>query len=620
MDRRILFVVMPWHSLHYPSLGVGILSSIVRDHAADRPWGVETLYANIRWAEFLDERTGGRIGPDKHKLLGEDLFFQAVGEWVFTSALYDEPEWRVDAYREQFRGLDKHFDMSLAAHRTANDFVELLADEIVASGIQIVGLTSVFQQNVPCLSLAKRLKRKAPDIKILMGGANCDGVQGPALHRNFAFLDYVFSGESEFSFKAFLSYLDGVIPIQDVPGLCWRTGGGDSIVNPGGPLPTAKDFAVPFHDDYFSQAAESPANAHIEPNIVAESARGCWWGQKHHCTFCGLNGMGMAFRSKEPDAFLKELEYLISRHQSLDVVLSDNILDMKYLTTVLPEIAKRSWDVRLHYEIKANFKREQLEALRDAGVWHIQPGIESLSTHVLKLMDKGATGTQNVKLLRDCEELNLTTTWNILAGFPGELEEDYRAIQRQLPALAHLQPPSGATRIALERFSPNFNDTSIGFKERRPTSYYRLIYDLPEDELFDIVYVFDTPALGVADHIIDDMQHAVETWEQAYAAGSTLTQSDTPDGIRIEDRRQGWPNRSYVVRDPVSVALYRALSRPLRPVALQSLLRKNGHAVSEQALAGRLQDFREAGLVFEDDATFVALATNPIPFRLRLAA
>ena len=150
MDRRILFVVMPWHLLHYPSLGVGILSSIVRDHAADRPWGVETLYANIRWAEFLDERTGGRIGPDKHKLLGEDLFFQAVGEWVFTSALYDEPEWRVDAYREQFRGLDKQFD------------------EIVASGIQIVGLTSVFQQNVPCLSLAKRLKRKAPDIKILI--------------------------------------------------------------------------------------------------------------------------------------------------------------------------------------------------------------------------------------------------------------------------------------------------------------------------------------------------------------------------------------------------------------------------------------------------------------------
>lgn len=620
MNNKILFVVMPWHSLHYPSLGTGILSTIIRERASDPSWNVETLYANIRWATFLDECTGGLVSPDKHSLLGEDLFFQGVGEWIFSSALYGRPEWRVEEYRDRFRGPDEHFEMALAAHRKAGEFVEFLADEIIRSGVQIVGLTSVFQQNIPCLSLAKHLKKKAPHITILMGGANCDGVQGPALHRNFDFLDFVFFGESEFSFEAFLSYLDGSTAIEDVPNLCWRGDDGASIVNASGPLPMAKDFVVPFHDDYFSQAASSPVGPHIEPNIVAESARGCWWGQKHHCTFCGLNGMGMKFRSKDPDAFLEELEYLITRHQSLDIVLADNILDMKYLNTVIPEIKKRSWDVRLHYEIKANFKRAQLEALRDAGVWHIQPGIESLSAHVLKLMDKGTTGTQNVKLLRDCEELNLTTTWNILAGFPGEFEEDYRKVEKQLPALAHLQPPSGATRIALERFSPNFDDTSLGFKEQRPAYYYQLIYELSEEELMDIVYVFDTEEQGVEARVINDMQRAVETWEQAYKAGSTLTRRETPHGILIEDRRIGWPSRDYVISDPVSLVLCRALYKPRGIPFLASLIRKEGHVVSDEGLIARLDDFKKKGLVFEDDTTFVALATTRIPFRLRLAA
>ena len=42
----------------------------------------------------------------------------------------------------------------------------------------------------------------------------------------------------------------------------------------------------------------------IEPALLAESSRGCWWGEKFHCTFCGLNGAGMKYRSKSPERVL----------------------------------------------------------------------------------------------------------------------------------------------------------------------------------------------------------------------------------------------------------------------------------------------------------------------------
>jgi len=616
---KIVFAVMPWHSLHLPSLAAGLLSTIIRDHRSGRGYEVETVYANMQWADYLETQTGGLVTPAKYALLGEDLFFQATGEWIFTPALHGEPDWELDAYTQAFEGSPEDLDLALAAYRVSAGFVDMVADQIIAGRPAVVGLTSVFQQNVACLALAKRLKDKAPEIVTIMGGANCDGVQGPALHRNYAFLDFVFSGESEHAFKRFLEHLDGEVPIEQVPNVSWRDAGGASRTNRAGLLPKAADFPIPFHDDYFEQAMSSPVSAHIEPNIIMESARGCWWGQKHHCTFCGLNGMGMAYRSKDPDAFLDELEYLVTRHQSLDVVLADNILDMKYLTTVLPAIKARNWDLRLHYEIKANLKRDQLELLRDAGVWHIQPGIESLSTKVLRLMDKGTTGPQNVRLLRECEELNLTTTWNILAGFPGEDEADYRRIERQIPALAHLQPPSGATRLAVERFSPYYNDPKLGFATRRPSLFYSMLYGLPTAELEDIVYIFDDDKAGVGDAVINDMHRAVEIWQEAYRA-STLIMSETADGILIEDRRIGWQRRDHLLSEPVAAAIYRALARPHHAAALAARLEQEGHALGEDQLARHLESFRRDGLVFEDDGTFVALATGTIPYRLRLAA
>jgi magnesium-protoporphyrin IX monomethyl ester (oxidative) cyclase len=54
----------------------------------------------------------------------------------------------------------------------------------------------------------------------------------------------------------------------------------------------------PTFDDYFAQLRTTSFAKRVLPALVMETSRGCWWGAKHHCTFCGLNAEGMAFRSK----------------------------------------------------------------------------------------------------------------------------------------------------------------------------------------------------------------------------------------------------------------------------------------------------------------------------------
>ena len=60
-------------------------------------------------------------------------------------------------------------------------------------------------------------------------------------------------------------------------------------------------------------------------------------------------------------------------------------------------IADGKYDLDIFWELKANMTQEQIQKLRHAGIRHIQPGIESLSTHMLTLMKKGVRAIQNVE-------------------------------------------------------------------------------------------------------------------------------------------------------------------------------------------------------------------------------
>jgi radical SAM superfamily enzyme YgiQ (UPF0313 family) len=150
----------------------------------------------------------------------------------------------------------------------------------------------------------------------------------------------------------------------------------------------------------------------------------------------------MTYRSKSAPRALAELTHLATSYPGADIQVVDNILDLKYFKTLLPELAERKLNVSLFYETKSNLKKEQVRLLRDAGVKHIQPGIESFSDRVLKIMKKGVSGLQNIQLLKWCKEIGVEPLWNFLLGFPGESPDDYR----QMPDLASRVCYSGPDR------------------------------------------------------------------------------------------------------------------------------------------------------------------------------
>ena len=168
----------------------------------------------------------------------------------------------------------------------------------------------------------------------------------------------------------------------------------------------------------------------------------------------------------------------------------DNIMPHEYFNSLAAKVRPALGDVHIFFEEKANLSFEQVLLLKSAGVNVIRPGIESLSTRVLTLIDKGVTARKNIELLRFARAAGLALNWNHLIGLPGDRSQDYRKVVELIPALVHLNPPSGLFGLSIDRFSPYFERPgTYGVRDITPmASYFDVLPD--EADVFSVAYHF----------------------------------------------------------------------------------------------------------------------------------
>ena len=238
--------------------------------------------------------------------------------------------------------------------------------------------------------------------------------------------------------------------------MIWRKGD-RSIANGAIALPVQDLDSLPlpqYHDWLDQYRLIFPESTSAELALTIETSRGCWYGQKHHCIFCGNDFANMPFRYKSPHRVITELKQLSQFHiRQLTAV--DLIFPIKYFHDLLPKLQEEKHEFDIFFEVKANLSKEQIEALHASGITQIQPGIESLSTPILELMHKGTSALQNIRLLKWSAEFGVTLEWNMLYGIPGETAEHYWDVANLIPKLRHLRAPTiGLCHISLNRFSP----------------------------------------------------------------------------------------------------------------------------------------------------------------------
>jgi ribosomal peptide maturation radical SAM protein 1 len=609
---RIALVNMPWGLHDRPSIQCGLLKAVLAQHGHD----VTVHYLNLDLAAAL--------GSDIYRVvtfIGSQRTFM-IGEWLFTAAAFDHPR-PPESYRDALPDVDQlcgeygmtFEDLRRLRERTIPTWLRSALRAVTWADYDLVGFTSTFEQQVAVLAAARMIKQGAPDVPIVVGGANVDDEMGPEYLRCFTDLDYVVVGEADDTFPRLVAELSHGRTRPEIPGVCWR----DETGAVRGSRPQAvRDLdrlPLPDYADYFAALAQlGPTRVlgNAQVRVPAEFSRGCWWGQKHHCTFCGLNALGMDYRSKAPDRAVKEIIALAGSLRVLDIEVVDNIIDMRYISALADQLTPLAYDISLFFEVKANLTTAQVGDLRRAGVNRIQPGIESLSSRVLKIMDKGTDQLTNLRLLKAARIHRVDVGWNLLTGFPGETEADYLDQAALIPAIYHLQPPHGIGDLRLDRFSPYFNQPPESFRDVRPFAAYSLIYPLDDLDLSKIAYYFShTSVAGVPAAAKDTLHHAVEQWEQRWRATSrppTLSYQRGPGWIRISDDRTGTPR--HVILDGWHAAAYLGCGDSARtPAALTRELAADQPQPPTQAdVEAFLQRCVSDRLAATDQGRYLALA------------
>ncbi len=615
----IALVNMPFATVTMPSIALTQLKARVQAECGGRAH-CQVFYLNQDLARHLGVEVYTKVSDSVQAVTA------GLGDWFFRGVAYpDLPDNRPEYFRRHF---SEYADEIMEFEKTIENkrehltsYLEALIDRYRLDQFDFVGMTSMFSQNVACISLARLLKSRRSDIVIAMGGANCESPMGEVLAKNVPWLDFVFSGPSLKTFPQLVANLmDGEeAACHQIMGVLSQRkliqSDGQPRVELGSDLDIDVDIPLDY-DDFLAAVGEQFPVPEFKIEIPFETSRGCWWGERSHCTFCGLNGATMRYRSMKPEKAVAMLQGLFQRYypRATRFQSVDNILPREYLQEVLPRLSTPD-GATIFYEVKADLKDHEMAVMADAGVTVIQPGIEALATSTLKLMGKGVTSFQNLRFLSSCLTYGIEPHWNLLVGFPGEEPDVYEKYHRDLPTLVHLPPPSGAFPIRFDRFSPyHRNPESFGI-DLTASDFYGMIYPFEAEEIEALAYFFadrtrDAEYIAHTARWLRRLRRQVEYWKERWEGldgglKPRLYLLKEGDGGTVYDSRTGL-EAEYSVSQ-LGVRLLEALDRHAKVERLAAAFSD----VDPGQVVAEIERFAELALLFEERGMIQRLVSIP---------
>lgn len=659
---RVALVNMPFCYLESPSLALAQLRSVIRSTPSLAGCvEVSTAYVQHDFASWF--------GMEAYHLMA-DSGDALLGEWLFSPIAFPGPRDNSadEAYLERYlppaaRGREVEL---LALRAQLGAFLTAIIEEYHLDQADVVGLTTLYQQTVPSLALLRALRDLPGERTLVLGGGNCEGRMGRALIEAFEPLDFVFSGSGLVSFPAFLERrlagdleacdrLDGVFSRRNHSAGTWDARATSSrpppaavVVNAGGralPVLNAgkvvdlrsppgdpvglhgpeRDIndvvAIEYHCFLDSLDAKvRPLASSIQPRLVLETSRGCWWGEKAHCTFCGSCGWDISYKSMRSEIAIDYMNAVLDAHQPRCRFFEccDQLIPKPFPQEVIPHLRLRDKS-GLFYEVRVTLPEDDLRAMSAAGVRAIQPGVESLSTTLLKRMAKGVTAAQNLLHLKRCLRHGISPMWILLVGLPGEEEGYYHHYREILVHLVHLPPPMGLTPVGFHRNSPyTWYPDKYGLN-LAPDPAYEYIYPYAPEVLRELAYFFKDITLNppyrrhIAQHV-PDLEARVGVWQAAWFQRTgpqpqLCFQSREADGAQVYDTRMGTPQ--ILTLDKLEVEILERLAEPAATSRLAEAL-----DASPADVAHRVTGLERRGLLFVDGAQAISLVLEtpfPVP-------
>jgi len=286
-----------------------------------------------------------------------------------------------------------------------------LISALKAMNPDIVGLTAYTGRTlVDVMHVSKIVKENSKAI-VVVGGVHAS--LEPESMFNYEYIDYAVRGEGELALLDMCNLVDkGKKNFSKIPNV---------NNNPMRPFINLNDFPLP---DY------GMIDIKKYPVVTFCTSRGC----PGRCKFCyndyywGRMGR-KCVRMYNSENTIKMITGVLDKYKIKEFTIADdNFANLSKRTfDVCDALSKYKSDIIFQCFLRADYAHDKiLSALKKAGCWSIQFGIESGSQRLLDFVQKDTTVEQNAIALRKCKKFGIHTDASYIIGLPTETIEDMK--------------------------------------------------------------------------------------------------------------------------------------------------------------------------------------------------
>ena len=341
------------------------------------------------------------------------------------------------------------YDTEIIESDLENLSAEEVANILLLKKPMFVGITlftvGVFNAGI----IANILKKKAPEIVILVGGPHMSSMGYETMNK-FTDFDVGVINEGELILEKLLYNIENNLPLENVEGIIYRaednsirrTDRPQDIENLDDlPMP-AWDLLPNFPDAYLPAIYDYPR----APVATYSASRGC----PFLCEFCDTSTFGAKIRYNSPQRVYDTMKHLsktygIKHLQFVDdlfVAHNQRVQDFSKLLIANPIDMTWSCTARVN-----TVKPDTLALMKKAGCWEISFGLESGSDWLLDEMKKSQRVDTAIQAVKWTYEAGIRVKGLFMLGYPGETQETIEETKEFVKSIP-------LTTMNLSKFTP----------------------------------------------------------------------------------------------------------------------------------------------------------------------
>ena len=320
------------------------------------------------------------------------------------------------------------------AHHYSNKEV---LDLIEKQNPKYIGISSMTHNINSSAILAKLIKKKRPEIIIILGGVHATAATEETLKKYPDCFDCCVIGEGELTILELLDTLESHGDLSEVTGLAFLQEGKFIRTKNREPIKDLDSLPLPawhllpdlrkYYGSTFISSGDYSSN-----HLV--TSRGC----PGKCIFCDTSIHGRRLRGYSSDYVMEMIEILHKKYGINDIQFNDDtfITLKKRMYDICEKLVEKGYNLTWSCDARASdVTKEGLSLMKAAGCWQIAYGVETGSERIMKFLKKGINFSDIYNAFEWTKKEGISTKGFFILGHP---TETHKSIQETVDLILAL--------------------------------------------------------------------------------------------------------------------------------------------------------------------------------------